>query len=96
MVFLTMIHQFLAERFNRNTIDNAIACYQKEIESDPSSPFSMATCFFVHAKGEFDQAIEEPVWHISFALEDINNVDRLPMPIYKKGHLKCPFSQGRR
>lgn len=83
---LGMIHQFLAERFNRNTIDNAIACYQKAIESDPfQSIFHGNLASLYMRKGNLDQAIEELRLAYLIRPEDINNVDRLANAYLQKG-----------
>lgn len=83
---LGMIHQFLAERFNRNTIDNAIACYQMAIESDPfQSIFHSNLASLYIRKGNLDQAIEELRMAYLIRPEDINNVDRLANAYLQKG-----------
>ena len=83
---LGMIHQFLAERFNRNTIDNAIACYQKAIESDPfQSIFHSNLASLYMRKGNLDQAIEELRLAYLIRPGDINNVDRLANAYLQNG-----------
>ncbi|GAN33343.1 MAG: tetratricopeptide repeat protein [Candidatus Brocadia sp. AMX2] len=86
---LGMIHQFLAEHFNRNTIDTAIACYKRAIESDPfQAPFHSNLASLYINKGSLDQAIGELRQAYLIRPDDLNHVDRLANAYLKKGDLE--------
>ena len=89
---LGMIHQFLAEHFNRNTIDTAIACYKKGIESDPfQALFHSNLASLYTKKGNLDQAIEELLQAYLIRPEDVNHADRLANAYLQKGDLENAF-----
>lgn len=86
---LGMIHQFLAERFSRDTIDSAIAWYNKAIDADPFQSVFYSNLASVYAKkGDSDQAIE--ALHRAYLIrqDDLNVVDRLANAYLQKGDLE--------
>lgn len=86
---LGMIHQFLAEHFNRNTTDTAIACYEKAIESDPFQALFHSNLATLHnKKGNLDQSIEELRLAYLIRPDDVSHVDRLSNAYLKKGDLE--------
>ncbi len=85
---LGMIYQFMAEHFGRNTSDQAIACYQKAIESDPfQAPFHSNLASLYLNKGLLDQAIEELCRAYLIRPEELNHADRLANAFLQKGDL---------
>ncbi len=86
---LGMIHQFLYESFNRNTIDSAIACYKKAIESDPfQAIFHSNLASLYNKQGNLDQVIEELLQAYLIRPEDVNHADRLANAYLQKGDVK--------
>src|SRR5574343_398975 len=86
---LGLIHQFLAERFGRDTADNAIAWYEKAIDADPfQSVFHSNLASLYIKKGEMDRAIEE--LHKAYLIrpDDVNVVYRLANAYIQKGDLE--------
>ncbi len=93
---LGMAHQFLAEHFNRNTTDAAIAYYKKAIDSDPfQAIFHSNLASMYNKKGLLDQAIEELLQAYLIRPEDVNHADRLANAYLQKGDLEraLVFSQ---
>ncbi len=75
---LGMIYQMLAEVFSRNTLDSAITCYEKAIDSDPfQSPFHFNTGIIYITKGDLDKALAALYQAYLIRPEDVNCVDRL-------------------
>ena len=75
---LGMIYQMLSEVFSRNTLDSAITCYEKAIDSDPfQSPFHFNLGIVYITKGDLDKAIDELYQAYLIKPEDVNCVDRL-------------------
>lgn len=86
---LGMIHQFLAERFGRNTTDVAIAWYNKAIDADPFQSVFYSNIASVYTKkGDLDQTIES--LHNAYLIrqDDLNAVDRLANAYLQKGDLE--------
>lgn len=89
---LGMIHQFLAEHFNRNTIDAAIAYYKKAIDADPfQSIFHSNLASMYNKKGNLDEAIEELMRAYLIRPDDVNHADRLANAYLQKGDLENAF-----
>ena len=94
---LGMIYQFMAEHFGRNTSDQAIACYQKAIESDPfQAPFHSNLASLYLNKGNLDQAIEELCRTYLIRPEELNHADRLANAYLQKGDFKKALFFSRR
>src|SRR3989304_1046579 len=94
---LGMIYQFMAEHFGRNTSDQAIACYQKAIESDPfQAPFHSNLASLYLNKGNLDQAIEELCRAYLIRPEELNHADRLANAYLQKGDFKKALFFSRR
>ena len=75
---LGMIYQMLSEVFSRNTLDSAITCYEKAIDSDPfQSPFHFNLGIVYITKGDLDKAIDALYQAYLIKPEDVNCVDRL-------------------
>ncbi|TVM02859.1 MAG: hypothetical protein CV087_08190 [Candidatus Brocadia sp. WS118] len=86
---LGMVHQFLADRFGRNTIDSAIVWYEKAIDADPfQSIFHSNLASAYTKKGNLDQAIEELRQAYLIRQDDLNVVDRLTNAYLQKGDLE--------
>lgn len=86
---LGMIHQFIAEYFNRNTTDTAIAFYKRAIESDPfQGIFHSNLASLYKRKGNLDQEIEELYRAYLIRQEDLNTVDRLANAYLQKGDME--------
>ncbi len=86
---LGLIHQFLAERFGRDTADNAIAWYEKAIDADPfQSVFHSNLASLYIKKGELDRAIEELRKAYLIRQDDLNVVYRLTNAYLQKGDLE--------
>jgi tetratricopeptide (TPR) repeat protein len=75
---LGMIYQMLSEVFSRNTLDSAITCYEKAIDSDPfQSPFHFNLGIVYITKGDLGKAIYALYQAYLIQPEDVNCVDRL-------------------
>ncbi len=86
---LGMIHQFLAERFGRNTIDSAITWYNKAIEADPFQSVFYSNLASVYTKkGDLDQAMKALHHAYLIRQDDLNVVDRLANAYLQKGDLE--------
>lgn len=86
---LGMIYQFLAEHFNRNTIDAAIAYYKKANDADPfQAIFHSNLASLYNKKGNLDQAIEELRQAYLIRPDDVNYADRLANAYLQKGDLE--------
>lgn len=86
---LGLICQFLAERFSRDTTDNAIAWYEKAIDADPfQSVFHSNLASLYFRKGEMDRAIEELRNAYLIRPDDVNVVYRLANAYIQKGDLE--------
>lgn len=86
---LGMVHQFLAEHFNRNTIDAAITYYKKAIDSDPFQAVFHSNLASIYNKtGQLDRAIEELLQAYLIRPEGVNHADRLANVYLKKGDLE--------
>ncbi|MFN3531245.1 MAG: tetratricopeptide repeat protein [Candidatus Brocadia sp.] len=89
---LGMVHQFLAEHFNRNTIDTAIAYYKKAIDADPfQAIFHNNLASLYNKKGNLDEAIEELRQAYLIRPDDVNHADRLANAYLQKGDLENAF-----
>ncbi len=85
---LGMIHQFLADRFGRNTLDVAIAWYKKAIDADPFQAVFHSNLAMVYSKkGDIDQTIEELRKAYLICQDDLSTDDRLANAYLQKGDL---------
>ncbi len=85
---LGMIHQFLSDRYGRNTTDIAIAWYEKAIDADPfQSIFHSNLASLYSKKGATDRAIEELLKAYLIRQDDLNTVYRLASAYAQKGDL---------
>ncbi|HHT9130228.1 MAG TPA: tetratricopeptide repeat protein, partial [Candidatus Brocadiaceae bacterium] len=86
---LGIIYQMLAEHFNKDTRDEAIAYYKKAIEADPfQAPFHNNLASLYINKGNWDQAIEELCQAYLIQPKDLNHVGRLANAYLQKGDLE--------
>ncbi len=86
---LGMIYQMLAEHFNRDTRDDAIAYYKKAIEADPfQAPFHNNLASLYINKGNWGQAIEELYQAYLIKPNDLNHVGRLANAYLQEGDLE--------
>lgn len=93
---LGMIHQFLAEEFNYDTLDKAIFYYKKAIDADPfqaSYHYNIASVY-IH-RGMLEEAVQELYKAHIIRPKVVNYVERLASACFRKGDLDnaCYFAK---
>lgn len=94
---LGLIYQTLAERFNKNTVDEAILCYKKAIEVDPfQAPFYGNLASLYQDKGNLDMAIVTLYQAHIIRPEEPSYLGRLVNAYLQKGDLQNALMYSRK
>ncbi len=94
---LGLIYQTLAERFNKNTVDEAILCYKKAIEVDPfQAPFYGNLASLYQDRGNLDVAIAAIYQAHIIRPEEPGYLGRLVNAYLQKGDLQNALMYSRK
>ncbi len=94
---LGLIYQTLAERFNKNTIDEAVRCYKKALEEDPfQAPFYGNLASLYQDRGNLDTAISALYQAHITRPEEPGYAGRLVNAYLQKGNLQNALIYSRR
>lgn len=86
--YLGIIYQILAEKFGKDTTNNAIVCYKKAIEMDTfQAPFHSNLAALYSKEGNLNSAIEEYYQAYLIRPDEINYLDRLSSAFLQKDDL---------
>lgn len=94
---LGLVYQTLAERFNKNTVDEAVLCYKKAIDVDPfQAPFYGNLASLYQDRGNLDTAISALYQAHIIRPEEPSYVGRLMNAYLQKGDLQNALIYSRR